>query len=89
VLHLTANNASPAYDVKATSQNSSGRSLLTRGRYLRTIRFNAIVREACGPVVTWGDFGVVAMVRLVIALLVVVGRRLRHPRVHPRRRRPR
>jgi hypothetical protein len=48
------------------------------GRYLRTSRFNATVRDACGPVATWGDFGVVAMMRLVIALLVVGGRRLRH-----------
>jgi hypothetical protein len=48
------------------------------GRYLRTSRFNATVRAARGPVATWGDFGVVAMMRLVIALLVAGGRRLRH-----------
>jgi Transposase DDE domain group 1 len=48
------------------------------GQYLRTIQFNAIVREACGGRADWGDYGAVAMVRLVVALLVVGGRRLRH-----------
>lgn len=47
-------------------------------RYLRTMRFNRLVREAFGNVPSWGDFGTVAMVRLLIALLVVGGRRLRH-----------
>ena len=48
------------------------------GRYLRTTRFNAVVREAFAGPDRWGDFGATAMVRLVIGLLVVGGRRLRH-----------
>jgi len=48
------------------------------GRYLRTTGFNATVRAACGGTAGWGDFGAVAMVRLLIGLLVVGGRRLRH-----------
>ena len=47
-------------------------------RYLRTTGFNAVVRAAWAGTPTWGDFGAVAMVRLVIGLLVVGGRRLRH-----------
>jgi hypothetical protein len=48
------------------------------GRYLRQTGFNAMVRHAWVGRTGWGDFGAVAMVRLVIALLVVGGRRLRH-----------
>lgn len=48
------------------------------GRYLRATGFNAVVRDACAGTLNWGDFGAVAMVRLVIGLLVVGGRRLRH-----------
>jgi len=48
------------------------------GRYLRATRFNAVVRTAFAGLPPWGDFGAVAMVRLVIGLLVVGGRRLRH-----------
>ena len=48
------------------------------GRYLRAIGFNAVVREAFAGTTRWGDFGAVAMVRLVIGLLVVGGRRGRH-----------
>ncbi|MBI1873912.1 MAG: IS1380 family transposase [Acidobacteria bacterium] len=47
-------------------------------RYLRRTRFNTLVRDACAGTVTWGDYGVVAMVRLLIGLLIVGGRRLRH-----------
>ncbi len=47
-------------------------------RYLRTTGFNAAVRTAWAGSSSWGDFGAVAMVRLVIGLLVVGGRRLRH-----------
>ena len=47
-------------------------------RYLRRIHFNRLVRRAFVGGVAWGDFGVVAMVRLVIGLLVVGGRRVRH-----------
>ena len=48
------------------------------GRYLRATRFNAVVREAFAGPGRWSDFGATAMVRLVIGLLVVGGRRLRH-----------
>ena len=48
------------------------------GRYLRQTRFNRLVREMFGGTARWGDYGIVAMVRLVVGLLVVGGRRLRH-----------
>jgi Transposase DDE domain group 1 len=48
------------------------------GRYLRGTGFNALVRGAFGGTPMWGDFGGVAMVRIVIGLLIVGGRRLRH-----------
>ncbi len=48
------------------------------GRYLRRTRFNALVRDVFRGTATWGDYGVVAMVRLLVGLLVVGGRRLRH-----------
>ena len=41
------------------------------GRYLRTTGFNATVRTACAGTPGWGDFGAVAMVRLLIGLVVV------------------
>jgi Transposase DDE domain group 1 len=47
-------------------------------RYLRRTRFNAMVREVFRGTPTWGDYGGVAMVRLLIGLLIVGGRRLRH-----------
>ena len=47
-------------------------------RYLRATEFNRVVRDAFAGTPAWGDFGAVAMVRLVIGLLVVGGRRLRH-----------
>jgi hypothetical protein len=47
-------------------------------RYLRRTRFNTRVREVFRGTARWGDYGVVAMVRLVLGLLVVGGRRLRH-----------
>ena len=47
-------------------------------RYLRRTDFNAVVRRAFADTPGWGDFGAVAMVRLVIGLLLVGGRRLRH-----------
>lgn len=50
------------------------------GRYLRATRFNAQVRDAFAGMAGWGDFGAVAMVRLLMGLLVVGGRRLRHLR---------
>jgi hypothetical protein len=48
------------------------------GRYLRATGFNGAVRAAWTGTPRWGDFGAVAMVRLLIGLLVVGGRRLRH-----------
>ena len=48
------------------------------GRYLRATGFNRVVRNACAGTAAWSDFGAVAMVRLLIGLLVVGGRRLRH-----------
>lgn len=48
------------------------------GRYLRATRFNAVVRDAFAGAPRWGDFGAVAMVRVMVGLLVVGGRRLRH-----------
>ena len=47
-------------------------------RYLRRIGFNQLVRHAFAGTPAWGDVGVVAMVRVVIGLIVVGGRRLRH-----------
>lgn len=48
------------------------------GRYLRATGFNRVVRDACAGTAAWSDFGAVAMMRLLIGLLVVGGRRLRH-----------
>ncbi|MGH9817735.1 MAG: IS1380 family transposase [Candidatus Acidiferrales bacterium] len=47
-------------------------------RYLRRIRFNELVRTAFDKVHLGGDFGVLAMVRVLIGLLVLGGRRLEH-----------
>jgi hypothetical protein len=48
------------------------------GRYLRATGFNGVVRHAVAGLPAWGDFGAVVMVRVLIGLLVVGGRRLRH-----------
>lgn len=47
-------------------------------RYLRSMRLNDRIRLAFRGMRLGGDFGVVAMVRLLIGLLVVGGRRLEH-----------
>jgi hypothetical protein len=47
-------------------------------RYLRQSEFNAAVREAFAGTAAWGDFGLVVMVRLLIGLVILGGRRLRH-----------
>lgn len=47
-------------------------------RYLRTMRFNDLIRTAFRGARLGGDFGVVAMVRLLLGLVVVGGRRLDH-----------
>jgi len=48
------------------------------GRYLQQTGFNALVRDVFVGSGLGGDFGAVAMVRVLMALLVVGGRRLRH-----------
>ena len=48
------------------------------GRYLRMTRFNAVIREAMTGLPAQGDFGAVVLVRVLIGLLIVGGRRLRH-----------
>ena len=47
-------------------------------RYLRQSEFNAAVRQAFAGTSAWGDFGLVVMVRLLIGLVILGGRRLRH-----------
>ncbi|HID07327.1 MAG TPA: IS1380 family transposase [Armatimonadetes bacterium] len=47
-------------------------------RYLRTMRFNDRIRTAFRGARLGGDFGIVAMVRLLIGWVVVGGRRLDH-----------
>ena len=47
-------------------------------RYLRRIGFNARVRRHLSAIVNGGDFGVVALCRVILGLLVVGGRRLHH-----------
>jgi hypothetical protein len=47
-------------------------------RYLRLSHFNPLMRQACAERRLGGDFGVVAMLRLLIAFVVLRGRRLRH-----------
>jgi hypothetical protein len=61
-------------DVRFTSY--AGLELFTR--YLRRVDFNWQVRQAFAGAARWGDFGVVPMVRLVVGLVIVGGRRLRH-----------
>jgi hypothetical protein len=47
-------------------------------RYLRQLGFSKLIRTAFTEVRLGGDFGVIAMVRVLIGLLVVGGRRLDH-----------
>ena len=56
-------------DVRLTSY--AGLELLER--YLRTRRFNQLVREAFADLPRWGDFGVVVMVRVFVGLVIVGG----------------
>src|SRR5260370_8489179 len=46
-------------------------------RYLRRTGFNTMVREAFAGTTRWGDYGVVAMIRLLVGLVIIGGRRLR------------
>jgi hypothetical protein len=63
-------------DVRLTSY--AGLELLNR--YLRIRRFNDLVRDAFRGARLGGDFGVVPMVRVLIGVLVVGGRRVEHVR---------
>lgn len=47
-------------------------------RYLRRVGFSDLIRAAVGKARLGGDFGVIAMVRVLVGLLVVGGRRLEH-----------
>lgn len=47
-------------------------------QYLRQSDFNATVRGAFAGTTRWGDYGLVAMVRLLIGLMILGGRRVRH-----------
>ena len=75
-LHARVNGNLPLEfgDIRLTSY--AGLELF--GRYLRTRRFNHLVRDAFPDLPRWGDFGVVAMVRVLVGLVTVGGRRLRH-----------
>lgn len=48
------------------------------GQYLRQSGFNTLIRQTCAEAPLGGDFGVVPVIRLLLALLLVGGRRLRH-----------
>ena len=75
-LHARVNRNLPLEfdDVRLTSY--AGLELLER--YLRTRRFNQLVREVCADLPRGGDFGVVVMVRVFVGLVIVGGRRRRH-----------
>ena len=47
-------------------------------RYLRNMKWNRQLRRYLGGVVSGGDFGVVGLCRVILGLMVVGGRRLRH-----------
>jgi hypothetical protein len=47
-------------------------------RYFRAIRLNRLLRDQLAGSRLRGDFGIEAMVRVVLALVIVGGRRLRH-----------
>jgi hypothetical protein len=61
-------------DVTLTSY--AGLELFARD--LRNTDFNGMVRAAFAGTPSWGDFGVVALVRVLIGLVILGGRRLRH-----------
>ena len=48
------------------------------GRYLRDVDFNGLLRRKLGSVWSGGDYGVVGMCRLIVSLVILGGRRLRH-----------
>jgi hypothetical protein len=59
-----------------TLTSYAGLELLVR--YLRRIRLNDLIRKHLAGVVPGKDFGVVAFCRVIVGLLIVGGRRLRH-----------
>lgn len=61
-------------DAKLTSD--AGRELFDR--YLRRIGFSDLICTSFGEARLGRDFGVIAMVKVLIGLLVVGGRRLEH-----------
>ena len=71
---VNANLAFEFGDVQLTSY--AGLELFQQ--YLRGVDFNRVVRDAFVDAPLGGDFGAVAMVRLLVGLLVIGGRRLRH-----------
>ena len=48
------------------------------GRFLRRVRLNDRIRQCFSDVLAGGDFGIVALVRVVLGLLIVGGRRCGH-----------
>jgi hypothetical protein len=54
----------------------AGLELLTR--YCRSIRLNDLIRRHFAGTVLGGDYGTVAMIRIMLGLLIVGGRRIRH-----------
>jgi hypothetical protein len=54
----------------------AGLELLTR--YFRSIRLNHLIRRHFTGTALGGDYGTVAMIRVVLGLLIVGGRRIRH-----------
>ena len=73
---VNANLAFEFTDAKLTSY--AGLELFDR--YLRQMGFSELVRAAFAGARLGGDFGVIAMVRVLIGLVVVGGRRLDHLR---------
>lgn len=64
----------------ADAQLTSYAGLELFDRYLRQMGFNKLVRAAFSDARLGGDFGVIAMVRVLVGLLLVGGRRLDHLR---------
>jgi hypothetical protein len=75
-LHARVNRNLPLEFTEAKLTSYAGLELFDR--YLRRIGFNDLVRTAFSGARLGGDFGVVTMMRLLIGLLVVGGRRLDH-----------
>jgi len=75
-LHARVNRNLPLEFTEAKLTSYAGLELFDR--YLRRIGFSDLVRTAFSGARLGGDFGVVTMMRLLIGLLVVGGRRLDH-----------